>query len=329
MGKVSEIQWCDSTLNLVMGCSAGCELSRASTCFAERWCNRLAGRPGYPKDFRKPELFLHRLDELRKWPDRTGKKRLGKQKWKDPTGTKRPDKPWLDGKPRFVFLNDLGETFDPQLESFWLCLLRDWPWTRERMSVLEVLARSPHISIILTKQPKRMYELMKGYTWPPNVWPGVSVTTQETADERVEWLTKINAAVRIVSHEPALGPVNWSPWLFRDYDMPGSPVGEHPKPKPEIDWLISGGETGPGARECDLAWLRSDRDQAKAAGVPFFLKAMGARPFDFDGQCAIECRCGLHYGFTNPAGADESEWPDDLQGCRQTAALSGERSDDA
>jgi protein gp37 len=280
VGKVTKIQWADSTLGLSMGCSSSCELG--SHCFAERWCKRLAGRKGYPKDFHKPELFLHRLDALRKWPDLTG--------------TKRPGKPWLDGKPRLVFLNDLGETFDPALEPDWLRLLHKWTWTTERMSVLEILAKSLHTYIILTKHPETMYQSMKGYSWPPNVWPGVSITTQETADERVEWLTKINAAVRIVSHEPALGPVDWSPWLFPDYDMPGSPVGEHPKSKPEIDWLISGPETGPGARRCDNAWLRSDQAQAQAAGILWFLKKV-------------------------PAG-DEALWPD-LHGCRHVPKKGG------
>ena len=318
MGKVTEIPWCDSTLNLVMGCSAGCELSNG-ICFAERWCRRLAGRPGYPKDFRKPELFPHRLAELRRWPNLTG--------------TKRPDKPWLDGMPRVVFLNDLGETFDPALPAEWLVEPRAWLHRpaigrqrrahREQTSVYTVLSDSPHTFIILTKQPRRMHDFFATYPCPPNVWPGVSVTTQATADERVPWLQGIDAKVRVISHEPALGPVNWSEWTMK---------GRHGDWPPSFDWLISGGESGPGARLCDLAWLRFDRNQR--GGLAWFLKAVGARPCEAGGYRGvspeIDGRPMTTLKLKHPAGADESEWPADLQGCRQvprlTAAAGKERT---
>jgi protein gp37 len=97
-----------------------------------------------------------------------------------------------------------------------------------------------------------------GLTWPlPNVWLGVSAEHQAAADERVPVLLVLPAAVRFVSYEPALGPVDWSAWLSR------------------LDWLICGGESGTKARPMHPAWARSARDQCAAAGTAFFFKQWG------------------------------------------------------
>jgi protein gp37 len=111
--------------------------------------------------------------------------------------------------------------------------------------------------------------------WPlENVWLGVSVEDQPTADERIAQLLQIPAAHRLVSYEPALGPLDFSGingWEMA-MDLP-----------PKIDWIIAGAETGPGARPCNPDWLRSVRDQCQAASIPFFLKqvdAEGTRELD-------------------------------------------------
>lgn len=119
--------------------------------------------------------------------------------------------------------------------------------------------------------------------WPlPNVHLGVSVENQDAADERIPELLEIPAAVHWISAEPLLGPVNMSlpnTWLvgatarkiLRDHGARG-PVPAHLSPPPSIDWVVTGAESGSGARPCDVEWLRSLRDQCAAAGVPFFLK---------------------------------------------------------
>ncbi len=146
MGKSTTIAWADSTLSLSMGCSHGCCLA-GGHCYAETWCRRYAGRKGYCKDFRKPELFLHRLDEVLRWKDLTGTTRPGS--WNmEGTSMKELPKPWLDGLPRVVFLNDLGETFDPQLPRDWLAdeLLAANAFSGhqgQKRPVLEQLAASP------------------------------------------------------------------------------------------------------------------------------------------------------------------------------------------
>ena len=99
--------------------------------------------------------------------------------------------------------------------------------------------------------------------WPlPNVWIGVSIENQDTADERIPLLLATPAAVRFLSMEPLLELVQ----------LPIVHVfGNAPRP-PSVDWIICGCESGPGARPCAVEWLRSLRDQSVAAGVPFFLK---------------------------------------------------------
>lgn len=137
--------------------------------------------------------------------------------------------------------------------------------------VLYVARETPisrkHTYLILTKRPKRMLKMLSRYVkdYPtlfplPNVWLGVSVEDQKTADKRIPLLLYTPAAVRFVSYEPALGPVDFEEYL---------------KTCRWIDWIIMGGETGPGARPMDPGWARSVRDQCRVAGVPFWFKQNG------------------------------------------------------
>jgi len=156
--------------------------------------------------------------------------------------------------------------------------------------IFAVMALSPqHTFQVLTKRPERMRAYMtarsqgnaeavrvmltafharagkwcKSIVWPlPNVWLGVSVEDQATADARIPLLLATPAAVRFVSYEPALGPVLLDPaWIV--------PFG------PTLDWVIYGGESGPGARPMHPDWARSARDQCADAGVAFFFKQWG------------------------------------------------------
>lgn len=121
--------------------------------------------------------------------------------------------------------------------------------------------------------------------WPlPNVWLGASVEDQAAADERIQMLLQTPAAVRWISAEPLLGPIDLSRWVFDrekaisdcmngpsacNWDQADSVV-----PYP-LDWVVAGGESGPKARPTHPDWFRSLRDQCKAAGVPFLFKQWG------------------------------------------------------
>jgi protein gp37 len=111
--------------------------------------------------------------------------------------------------------------------------------------------------------------------WPlPNVWLGVSVENQAAADERIPELLATPAAVRFLSCEPLLSALYLTPYLagIATRGTIASDGTLYERPHPPLDWVIAGCESGPGARPCDVAWLRSLRDQCASAAVPFFLK---------------------------------------------------------
>lgn len=118
------------------------------------------------------------------------------------------------------------------------------------------------------------------HVWPlPNVWLGVSVEDQRRADERIPHLLRTPAAVRFLSCEPLLEQVRlrWE-WVSKGHPLGGGPMcdlsrpWEGPKESPGIDWVITGAESGPGARPCNEDWIRLLRDQCEAGGVAFFYK---------------------------------------------------------
>lgn len=248
MGVTTKIDWCDSTLNLLVGCD-GCELS-GGHCYAESLVTRYAGRPGWPEAFDRPMVFPQRLGAALAWPDLTGQPR--------------PNKPWLDGRPRMIFLNDLGDTFTESVPTLWLG------------EAVVQMASSKHVWLLLTKRPKRLGEFVAWWQqqycerWPSNVWGGVTVTGPATED-RVAALLQIGLTVRFVSLEPLLGLVDLRRGVYANptYGALGGTSLEG------IHWVIAGGEGGPGARPCHPAWIRWMRDQCQAAGVPFFFKQWG------------------------------------------------------
>jgi hypothetical protein len=166
--------------------------------------------------------------------------------------------------------------------------MREWfEWVAELPTGLITIPRSPRL---ICPSAGRMLEAADGgyhpmlgtepdpRGWPlPNVWLGVSVENQAAADERIPELLATPAAVRFLSCEPLLGSVDLR--TVRRTPMPidaltgtWSVAGNRPPQQPRISWVIAGCESGPGARPCDVAWLRSLRDQCAGAGVPFFLK---------------------------------------------------------
>jgi protein gp37 len=171
--------------------------------------------------------------------------------------------------------------------------------------------------------------------WPlPNVWLGVSVENQQYADERIPLLLQTPAAVRFISAEPLLGPLdfglNLGVRLVDGSRWSGS--------KPVLDWLIVGGESGPGARPFDLAWARSIVQQCQAAGVACFVKQLGTNAVcrnDEHDESWPGCTVPLddeywprYQGETAPLvfrarkGGDPSEWPEDLR-VREFPAVAG------
>lgn len=179
---------------------------------------------------------------------------------------------------------------------------------------------------------------LKFYSWltrfvtsgVSNVWVGTSVEDQQRADERTPELLRIPAKVRFLSLEPLLGPVNLNSnlggtrWIggqrgclgthrgIGTAECPRTPHHHHDdRCQSGIDWLIIGGESGPGARPCNVEWVRDLVRQGQTAGVPVFVKQLGAQAW----QSSL-ANGGLGDGpiFTaHPKGGDPAEWPEDLR----------------
>lgn len=147
-------------------------------------------------------------------------------------------------KPRRIFVNSMSDLFHEKVPADFI----------ER--VFAVMERAHwHVFQVLTKRADRLLELAPHLPWPSNVWVGVSVES-EAFQWRVERLAQVPAAVKFLSVEPLLGPI------------PHLPVRG-------IDWVIVGGESGPGARPMEANWVRTIRDRCSAEGVPFFFKQWG------------------------------------------------------
>jgi protein gp37 len=221
----TKIDWADEVWNPTTGCrkvSEGCR-----NCYAERIASRFWGE----RKFTDVRCHPERLDQPLRWK-----------------------------KPRRVFVDSMSDLFHEDVPDDFIVTV----WMR-------MISCPQHTFIILTKRPKRMAKLVPQIFYnliedqvniQHNVWLGVSVEDQKTADERIPWLLKTPAAVRLVSVEPMLWPVI-VPMQLWDFNLVG-----------EVDWVIAGCESGPNARPAEIDWFRSLRDQCVGAGVPFFLKQM-------------------------------------------------------
>jgi protein gp37 len=160
------------------------------------------------------------------------------------THPERLDQPKAIRRPSRIFVNSMSDLLHPDVSKRFI------------RQVFDVMAGCPrHTFQILTKRSERLVELAADLQWPPNIWIGVSVESAEVVD-RINDLRQVPAAVRFLSLEPLIGPL-------RDLDLEG------------IDWVIVGGESGPGARPMSPAWVKDIRRQCRKAGIPFFFKQWG------------------------------------------------------
>lgn len=330
---MSAIEWTHETWNPVRGCkrvSEGCR-----NCYAEQIAARFSG-PGQPY-----EGLARRSENGPRW---TGHIRTVPAKLSEPLR-------WR--KPRMVFVNSMSDLFHEDVPDDFIAAvfgvmassprhtfqiltkrptrMREWfewvrendfdqadvPFTRGRMHCVWSALRmeAEHHPAGDGGPLHTKYCADPEGPWPlPNVWIGVSVEDQATADERIPELNACPAALRFVSHEPALGPVTFHPdWMGEDRlencsgcvgdfdsgpDCPGHYVGG-------VEWVIVGGESGPGARPFDVQWARDTIAQCREAGVPCFVKQMGSQPYAFDLEDVWTLR--------DRKGAKPNEWPADLR----------------
>jgi protein gp37 len=221
----SSIEWTQATWNPTTGCdkvSAGCD-----NCYALTLSKRLKamGAPKYQND---------------------GDPRTSGPGFALTVHPSALALPYTWTTPRLVFVNSMSDLFHARVP---LAFVRQ---------VVDVMRDTPqHTYQVLTKRSRRLSRLADQLDWPPNVWMGVSVESADVLG-RVDELRRVPAAVRFLSCEPLLGPLD-------GIDLDG------------IGWVIAGGESGPRARPMDPEWVADLRDQCLEAGVPFFFKQWGGR----------------------------------------------------
>lgn len=195
-----------------------------------------------------------------------------------------------------------------------------------RDEAFEIIAKTPqHTYQILTKRPDRMLDYISRSAYLTNapldnVWLGVSVEDQKTADERIPLLLQTPAALRWLSVEPLLGPVDLAEWLWMLKGSKGGTVDM-------LHWVVVGGESGPGARPCDISWIRSIMAQCKAADVPVFVKQLGSGRLEYGKVHIQPVGVANHsagsWTYKNSKGGDPSEWPKDLRVREMPEVLNG------
>jgi len=309
MSATTKIQWTDRTWNPTRGCtmvSPGC-----SQCYAMRQAHRFNGSG-------QPYEGLTRMTEH--GPVWTGDVRLVPEALLEPLRWRKPAR---------IFVNSMSDLFYESVPDEFI----------DR--VFAVMALTPrHTYQLLTKRPEWMREylsnlnyrkeqvgveaeLMSGFdryatdspancAWPlPNVHLGVSVENRATAEERIPILLETPAALRFLSVEPLLEGVDIS-WYLKPRSCrpdPLSPTFAIVKEvaTPAIDWVIVGGESGPNARPCNIDWIRWIVGECRTAGVPVFVKQLGAFP---TGHPWLP---GAAYCLRDGKGGDPAEWPHDLR----------------
>lgn len=306
----TSIEWTNATWNPVRGCtkiSPGCK-----NCYAETFAERFRGVAGHPyeqgfdlrlvpqsieiplKRKQPTKYFVNSMSDLfhEGVPDEFIEKVFAvmalTQHHTFQILTKRPErmKRW------FAENNGPMETCEQgvQRHSEFLGKIR---WDDR--------GNQPHLYHRATAESVSNRRVWPG--WPlPNVWPGVSVENQKAANERIPLLQETPAAVRFLSVEPMLEAVDLDRGGFSLIERVKSPEG---KIYPGVDWVICGGESGPGARTFNLAWAESLLKQCRAAGVPFFMKQIGSRPV---GPAHL-----IPHISKDRKGGDPAEWPEQLR----------------
>lgn len=268
----SSIPYVDEVLSVTTGCSGdGCPCAGRS-CWAEAMVKRF------------PKLHQKQGDLAYRWPINVPFSQVV-------CHPEALDKLAHWRKPRVVLVSALGDLFDKQVPAEFI---------REVWSWMVSPAQSRHTYLVLTKQPQRMGDfhavrcVLHGAVPGDNIWLGVSVWDQESADRMIPLLLDTPAAHRWVSYEPALGPVKLTPYIglrthqcrcgFHETEnelmlLGGdrwfcSDCGEQTTIRGAVNWVVAGCESGRGARPCETSWLLNVAAQCEQAGVPCYLKQL-------------------------------------------------------
>ena len=298
MAKNSKIEWTHHTFNPWVGCT---KVSPACDhCYAEGWAKRSG---------------------MVQWGAHAERRRTSENNWRQPIKWNADAK--RKGVRYRVFCSSLADVFDNAVPVQW------------RTDLFRLIAETPSLDwLLLTKRIGNADSMLGDYkTVPllPNVWIGASITNQEEADRDIPKLMRLPATKRFLSMEPLLGPVDLTDICpnrgqisedhFSAIFDPDDDAEEDGTPFSYIDWVIVGGESGPGARPMHPEWVRSLRDQCSAADVPFLFKQHGewlATDFCDDDMAMIPSR---RTAYVRPDGSfhDGAQGVDFFGGEEETA----------
>lgn len=273
MSENSKIEWTDHTFNPWEGCqkvSPGCD-----HCYAETRNARYAGGTAV------------------NWGPGAPRRRTSAANWRKPLAWNAAHEAFFaqHGRRQRVFCASLADVFDNAVDSAWRADLfeliertpnLDWLLLTKRIGNVQGMVPLPWISKPFQHGPNPANIYPAG--WPANVWLGASIVNQVEVDRDIPKLLATPARLRFLSMEPLLGPVDLTRIDLDGhrelYPLAGSTGcedddGNSAPDLPALDWVIVGGESGPGARPMHPAWARSLRDQCAAAGVPFLFKQWG------------------------------------------------------
>jgi protein gp37 len=228
MGKDSEIEWTHHTFNPWWGCS---KVSPACLhCYAEAWAKRVGSNV---------------------WGVKAERRFFGEKHWKEPILWNAEAK--KKGTRYRVFCASMADVFESRSDL-----------NAARSKLWKLIEKTPDLDwLLLTKRPENIGKAAPWRNdWPTNIWLGTTVETQEWAERRLPHLLSIPSAVRFLSCEPLLGPIDLSPWVGKQ--------GLN-----SIDWVIAGGESGALSRPMQPIWVRSLRDFCAAHRVAFHFKQWG------------------------------------------------------
>lgn len=326
MGDKSKIEWCTSTWNPVVGCSVvspGC-----TNCYAMRVAGRLqkinrTGGSGtnyvnhYDGTTRETSKGKHVwIGKVALAPEKT---LLQPLRWKHP---------------RIIFVNSMGDLFHESVPDAWIDHVfavialasqhtfiiltkrakRMRSWFEGDEDTDDAFTRILSVASSMMEDGDLWWTFLHQQGWPlPNVILGVSAERQQEADERIPDLLVTPAAKRFVSAEPLLGAIDFRQIRIADEpharthdtltgyssDTPYALIAKHLPDRfgrGRLDWVIVGGESGPGARPMHPDWARSIRDQCAASNIPFFFKQWGEFIVPYDGERACRvCGCTEYF----------------------------------
>ena len=267
MAENSGIAWTTHTFNPWIGCtkvSPGCD-----HCYAEAWNKRFDGGEN--------------------WGAGAPRRRTKPQNWSKVARWQRDRRAAIDRgetpEPVRVFCASLADVFDNEVDPAW------------RADLWALIAKCPDLDwILVTKRVGNVAKMAPAAGFGPNVIILASIVNQPEADRDADKLVAVKRAGIAkhigVSYEPALGPVDWSPWIA------------------DLDWLIVGAESDQGGavgRDFQVDWARTAIRQCRAAGVSIFIKQLGQLPFGLDFAWAATLP------LSDRAGADPDEWPEELR----------------